>query len=224
MNAGHLGGREASKAKMLGFFALLVLVVAGDKVDGPVIGIDFGTTFSCVGIFRHGVVEIIPSEQGAGKVWMEGNRIMPSYVAFTDEKEALVGEAAKNLADAAPQRTVFDVKRLIGRTFKDDALQRDIKALPFKVVADSDGQAAVLVGKEQLRPEEIAGMILRKLRERAEGYLEQPVKHAAPAPDRYERTSRSVKEKVDFVTAGTKPGNIGEGCKGGSRKLASKPG
>ncbi|CAJ1413240.1 unnamed protein product [Effrenium voratum] len=187
---------------MLGFFAVLVLLVAGDKVDGPVIGIDFGTTFSCVGIFRHGVVEIIPSEQG--------NRIMPSYVAFTDEKETFVGEAAKNLADAAPQRTVFDVKRLIGRTFKDDALQRDIKALPFKVVADSDGQAAVLVGKEQLRPEEIAGMILRKLRERAEGYLEQPVKHAAPAPDRYERTSRSVKEKVDFVTAGTKPGNIGE--------------
>merc|ERR1712110_767473 len=95
------------------------------KIDGPVIGIDLGTTYSCVGIYKNGRVEIIPNDQG--------NRITPSYVAFTDE-ERLIGEAAKNQATVNPSQTLFDIKRLIGRGFKDSTVQKDIKLLPYKVL------------------------------------------------------------------------------------------
>lgn len=104
-------------------------LVAAEKkreVDGPVIGIDLGTTYSCVGIFKNGRVEIIPNEFG--------NRITPSYVAFTDE-ERLVGEAAKNQALIEPKRSIFVVKRLIGRKFDDSEVQRDLKWLPYDVVS-----------------------------------------------------------------------------------------
>merc|ERR1719463_423330 len=94
------------------------------KVDGPVIGIDLGTTYSCVGIYKGGRVEIIPNDQG--------NRITPSYVAFSDD-ERLVGEAAKNQATVNPEQTLFDVKRLIGRKYNDKSVQKDIKLLPFKI-------------------------------------------------------------------------------------------
>ena len=96
------------------------------EVDGPVIGIDLGTTYSCVGIFKNGRVEIIPNEFG--------NRITPSVVAFTDE-ERLVGEAAKNQALLDPKRSIHVVKRLIGRKFDDVEVQRDIKFLPYDVVS-----------------------------------------------------------------------------------------
>lgn len=96
------------------------------EIDGPVIGIDLGTTYSCVGIFKNGRVEIIPNELG--------NRITPSWVAFTDE-EKLVGESAKNQGSTNPERTVFVVKRLIGRNFDDKEVQRDMKFLPYKVVS-----------------------------------------------------------------------------------------
>ena len=89
------------------------------KVDGPVIGIDLGTTYSCVGIFKNGRVEIIPNELG--------NKITPSIVAFTDE-ERLVGEAAKNQAAINPTRTVYSIKRLIGRKYNDKEVQHDKRA------------------------------------------------------------------------------------------------
>jgi len=97
-------------------------------IDGPVIGIDLGTTYSCVGIFKNGRVEIIPNELG--------NRITPSQVAFTDE-EKLVGESAKNQGSNNPLRTIYVVKRLIGRNFEDKEVQRDMKYLPYKIVPKS---------------------------------------------------------------------------------------
>lgn len=112
---------------LLGF----VLAEEGSKkkeIEGPVIGIDLGTTYSCVGIFKNGRVEIIPNELG--------NRITPSQVAFTDD-EKLVGEAAKNQAATNPLRTVYVVKRLVGRKFDDKEVQRDLKYLSYKVVSKS---------------------------------------------------------------------------------------
>ena len=98
------------------------------SIDGPVIGIDLGTTYSCVGIFKNGRVEIIPNEMG--------NRITPSQVAFTDD-EKLVGEAAKNQGSMNPLRTIYVIKRLIGRNFEDKEVQRDMKYLPYKIVPKS---------------------------------------------------------------------------------------
>jgi heat shock protein 5 len=156
-------------------FGLLALglVSCDDKVEGPVIGIDLGTTYSCVGIYKSGgKVEIIPNELG--------NRITPSYVAFTDE-ERLVGDAAKNQASINPTNTVFDVKRLIGRTFDDVHVQRDIKLLPFKVVnRENKPYIEVQVKGESkvFSPEEISAMVLQKMKKIAEDYIGKPVKNA----------------------------------------------
>jgi heat shock protein 5 len=142
------------------------------KIDGPVIGIDLGTTYSCVGIYKNGRVEIIPNDQG--------NRITPSYVAFTDE-ERLIGEAAKNQATITPTQTLFDVKRLIGRRFKDSTVQKDMKLLPFKIV-EKGGKPVIEVqvsGKAKtMAPEEVSSMVLTKMKETAENYLGKEVKHA----------------------------------------------
>jgi heat shock protein 5 len=142
------------------------------KVDGPVIGIDLGTTYSCVGVYKNGQVEIIPNDQG--------NRITPSYVAFTDS-ERMIGEAAKNQATVSPTQTIFDVKRLIGRKFKDPMVQKDKKLLPYEIIsAEGKPKVEVLVKgeKKTLSPEEVSGMILSKMKETAESYLGRKVGHA----------------------------------------------
>jgi len=156
------------------FGSALLGVKADDekKIDGPVIGIDLGTTYSCVGIYKNGRVEIIPNDQG--------NRITPSYVAFTED-DRLIGEAAKNQATINPAQTLFDVKRLIGRRFKDSTVQKDMKLLPFKIV-DKGGKPVIEVkvkgADKQLPPEEVSSMVLTKMKETAENYLGKEVKHA----------------------------------------------
>ncbi|KAH9505871.1 Endoplasmic reticulum chaperone BiP [Dermatophagoides farinae] len=145
-----------------------------DKQDvGTVIGIDLGTTYSCVGVFKNGRVEIIPNDQG--------NRITPSYVAFTAEGERLIGDAAKNQLTSNPENTVFDVKRLIGREWGDSTVQSDIKFFPFKVV-EKNAKPHIKVetgsGTKVFAPEEISAMVLTKMKETAEAYLGKKVTHA----------------------------------------------
>ncbi|RMZ87838.1 hypothetical protein DV736_g4942, partial [Chaetothyriales sp. CBS 134916] len=139
---------------------------------GTVIGIDLGTTYSCVGVMQNGKVEIIVNDQG--------NRITPSYVAFTDE-ERLVGDAAKNQYASNPKRTIFDIKRLIGRKYEDRDVQKDAKHFPFSVV-NKGGKPQVAVevaGKDKnFTPEEISAMVLGKMKEVAEAYLGKKVTHA----------------------------------------------
>ncbi|KAG6389813.1 hypothetical protein SASPL_151287 [Salvia splendens] len=116
------------------FFAFSIAKEEATKL-GTVIGIDLGTTYSCVGVYKNGHVEIIANDQG--------NRITPSWVAFTDS-ERLIGEAAKNQAAVNPERTIFDVKRLIGRKFEDKEVQRDMKLAPYKIV-NKDGKPYIEV-------------------------------------------------------------------------------
>ncbi|CAN0926816.1 Luminal-binding protein 3 [Linum grandiflorum] len=161
------------------------MITRGRKVkaepnDGEgdvVIGIDLGTTFSCVAVAVNGNVEIIANNQG--------NRITPSSVAFSAiDSERLIGEAAKNQAALNPRRTVFDVKRLIGKKFQDPEVQKDLKYLPYTVV-NRDGKAyvelEVTIGSGEVKafcPEEISAMVLGKMKETAESYLGKPVNRA----------------------------------------------
>ncbi|KZT24938.1 heat shock protein 70 [Neolentinus lepideus HHB14362 ss-1] len=171
--------RMASSLSLL-FFAFLALILlcppvhAEDKKSeyGTVIGIDLGTTYSCVGVQRGGRVEIIANDQG--------HRITPSWVSFTDD-ERLIGDSAKNAYHSNPENTVFDAKRLIGRKMDDPELQRDMKHWPFTVHEKSGKPAIQVKHRGELRdftPEEISAMVLTKMKETAEAYLGKKVTHA----------------------------------------------
>jgi len=140
---------------------------------GPVIGIDLGTTYSVVGVYKDGRVQIIPNDQG--------NRITPSYIAFTENGDRLVGDAAKNQASLNPKNTIFDVKRLIGRTYQSKEVQHDKKLLPFEIV-QKDGKPMIEVtfkGEKHLfAPEELSAMVLQKMKQTAEAFLGHEVKNA----------------------------------------------
>jgi heat shock protein 1/8 len=139
----------------------------------PAIGIDLGTTYSCVGVYQNEKVDIIANDQG--------NRTTPSYVGFT-KSERLVGDAAKNQVAKNPINTVFDAKRLIGRKFNDPIVQKDIKLWPFKVEAGPEDKPLIVVEyKNEIKkfhPEQISAMVLEKMKEIAESYLGKTVKDA----------------------------------------------
>ncbi|XP_070384248.1 heat shock 70 kDa protein 1B-like [Dermacentor albipictus] len=164
--------------------------------DEPAIGIDLGTTYSCVGIFQHGKVEIIANDQG--------NRTTPSYVAFT-ETERLIGDPAKAQVALNPENTVFGSKRLIGRTFDDPKLQDDLRHLPFTIVNENNAPKIKVTykGEEKVfNPEEISAMILTKMREVAEAYLGQKITLACVTVPAYFNDSQRQATKDACTIAG----------------------
>ncbi|XP_061354241.1 heat shock 70 kDa protein 4-like [Gastrolobium bilobum] len=169
------------------------------RYEGLSIGIDLGTTYSCVATWQeqNDRAEIIHNEQG--------NQTTPSCVAFTNDQR-LIGDAAKNQAATNPSNTVFDVKRLIGRKYSDSIIQDDVNLWPFKVIAGSDDKPTIVVkykGEEKhLAAEEISSMILTKMREIAEAFLESPVKNAVVTVPAYFNDSQRQATKDAGVIAG----------------------
>ncbi|MCO5578426.1 hypothetical protein L7F22_032268 [Adiantum nelumboides] len=161
------------------------------------VGIDLGTTYSCVGVWQHDRVEIIPNDQG--------NRTTPSYVAFTDT-ERLVGDAAKNQVAMNPNNTVFDAKRLIGRRFSDPSVQSDMKLWPFKVIPGAGDKPMIVVrykGEEKtFTAEEISSMVLSKMKEISEAFLGTSVKNAVITVPAYFNDSQRQATKDAGAIAG----------------------
>ncbi|XP_062247712.1 heat shock 70 kDa protein-like [Platichthys flesus] len=166
------------------------------SAKGISIGIDLGTTYSCVAVFQHGKVEIIANDQG--------NRTTPSYVAFSDT-ERLIGDPAKNQVAMNPTNTIFDAKRLIGRKFNDSIVQSDMKLWPFKVI-DDNGKPKVQVEykgeTKNFYPEEISSMVLVKMKEIAEAYLGQKVSNAVITVPAYFNDSQRQATKDAGVISG----------------------
>ena len=161
------------------------------------IGIDLGTTYSCVGIWQNNKVEIIANDQG--------NRTTPSYVSF-NETERLLGDAAKSSSASNPENTVFDAKRLIGRKFDEQTVQSDIKHFPFDVVCDSQNQPVIKVmyknEEKKFKPEEISSMILVKMKEIAESYIGTEINDAVITVPAYFNDSQRQSTKDAGKIAG----------------------
>ncbi len=161
------------------------------------IGIDLGTTYSCVAVWQNGRVQIIPNDQGLN--------ITPSYVAFT-ETERLVGDAAKNQAPSNPKNTIYDAKRLIGRKIDDTTVQNDMKLWPFTVKGDSNKKPQIEVeyqGKKQsFHAEEISAMVLGKMKDIAEAFLGQEVKKAVVTVPAYFNDAQRQATKDAGLIAG----------------------
>ncbi len=137
---------------------------------GKIIGIDLGTTNSCVSVMEGGKPKVIENA--------EGDRTTPSVVGYTEEGEILVGQSAKRQAVTNPHNTIFAVKRLIGRKFKDDVVQKDISMVPYKIIAADNGDAWVQVRNDKMAPPQVSAEVLRKMKKTAEEYLGEPVTEA----------------------------------------------
>jgi len=137
---------------------------------GKIIGIDLGTTNSCVSVLEGGKPRVIENA--------EGGRTTPSIVAYTDDNEILVGQSAKRQAVTNPTNTLFAVKRLIGRRFEDDVVQKDIKMVPYQIVKADSGDAWVQVNDDKMAPPQVSAEVLRKMKKTAEEYLGEAVTEA----------------------------------------------
>ena len=161
------------------------------------IGIDLGTTYSCVGVYKNGKVEIIANDQG--------NRTTPSYVAF-NENERLIGDSAKNQASSNPNNTVYDAKRLIGRNFSDQVVKNDLKNLTYTVKSASGDKPTIHVEykkeKKEFTPEQISSMVLTKMKETAEGFLGGEIKDAVITVPAYFNDAQRQATKDAGVIAG----------------------
>ena len=135
-----------------------------------IIGIDLGTTNSCVAVLENGVAKVIENSEGA--------RTTPSIIAFSSDDEVLVGQSAKRQAVTNPKNTLFAIKRLIGRRFKDDVVQKDIKMVPYKIVEAENGDAWVEVHGKKMASPEISAQVLMKMKKDAEDYLGETVTEA----------------------------------------------
>merc|ERR1712038_1406147 len=170
----------------------------GAADDGPIIGIDLGTTYSCVAVMEGGKVTVIANDQG--------NRITPSYVAFTESGERLIGDAAKNQLTSNPKNTIFDAKRLIGREWDDSTVQGDAKYFPFSL--EKKGSKPVVKvtmgdhGDKQLTPEEISAMVLTKMKATAESYLEKNITRAVVTVPAYFNDAQRAATKDAGTIAG----------------------
>lgn len=162
------------------------------------IGIDLGTTYSCVGVYKNGIVDVIANDQG--------NRTTPSFVAFSEDGERLIGDAAKSQAASNVKNTIFDAKRLIGRKFTDPVVQAEIKTFPFKVVEGKNGFCSIQVNyKDEIKSfsaEEISAMILGKMKEIAESYLGEKVTDAVITVPAYFNDAQRQSTKDAGIIAG----------------------
>merc|ERR1712216_747715 len=167
------------------------------KSEGPAIGIDLGTTYSCVGVWQHDRVEIVANDQG--------NRTTPSFVAFTDS-ERLIGDSAKNQVAMNPKNTVFDAKRLIGRKFSDPQVQHDMKEFSYTIVKGEAEKPMIEVEfhgeKKTFAAEEISSMVLVKMKEVAEAFLGKDVKNAVVTVPAYFNDSQRQATKDAAVISG----------------------
>jgi len=162
------------------------------------IGIDLGTTYSAVAVWQNGKVEIVANEQG--------NRTTPSWVAFTETGERLIGDSAKSQVVANPKNTFYDVKRLIGRSFSDPIVQKEIKTMPYKVVAGPNDkvliESTVNGETKQFTPEELSAMVLVKMKQTAEAYLGTTVTDAVVTVPAYFNDSQRKATKDAGTIAG----------------------
>ena len=161
---------------------------------GKIIGIDLGTTNSCVAVLDGGEPKVIENA--------EGDRTTPSIIAYTDEGETLVGQPAKRQAVTNPKNTLFAIKRLIGRQFKDDVVQKDIKMVPYSVVANDNGDAWVEVSGDNMSPPQISAQVLKKMKKTAEDYLGEEIEEAVVTVPAYFNDSQRQATKDAGKIAG----------------------